>query len=69
MTTMTDDRTDDRRVTKFAYNLWRLGDLLTAFDRILSFPVNEDDSEEAVLTKNTETAELDVDEAADMTGV
>ena len=66
MTTMTDDRTDDRRVTKFAYNLWRLGDLLTAFDRILRFPVNEDDSEEAVLTKNTETAELDVDEAADM---
>ena len=61
MTTMS----DERRVTKFAYNLWRLGDLLTAFDRILRFPAAEDDSEEAVLTKNTETAELDVDEFAD----
>ncbi|MDE0399147.1 MAG: type III-A CRISPR-associated protein Cas10/Csm1 [Candidatus Poribacteria bacterium] len=46
--------TDNRRVTKFAYNLWRLGDLLTEFDRIFRFPVTEDDSEEDVLTKNTE---------------
>ena len=55
MRPMSDDESDDRRVTKFAYSLWRLGDLLTRFDRILRFPVTEDDSEEAVLTENPET--------------
>ena len=53
---------DGRSVTKFAYNLWRLGDLLTNFDRILRFPATEDGSEEEVLTKNTEITSPDVDE-------
>ena len=39
---------------------------MTRFDRILRYVVTEDHSEEAVLTKNTETAKLDVDEAADI---
>ena len=57
---------DGRRVTTFAYNLWRLGDLLTNFDRILRFPATEDDSEEDVLAKNTETTSPDVDESGDV---
>ena len=61
MTTMS----DDRRVTKFAYNLWRLGDLLTRFDCILRLPATEDDSEEGVLTKNTETVSIDTDASED----
>ena len=62
MTTMD----DGRRVTKFAYNLWRLGDQLTKFDRILRFRATEDDSEEEVLAKNTEITSLDVDESGDV---
>ena len=65
MRTMSDDGSDDRRVTKFAYNLWRLGDLLTKFDRILRVPTTKDDSEEGVLTKNTETGSIDTDASED----
>ena len=65
MRTMSDDGSDDRRVTKFAYNLWRLGDLLTRFDRILRVPATEDDSEEGVLAKNTETVSIDTDASED----
>ena len=54
------------RVSKLAYNLLRLGDLLTNFDRILRFPATEGDSEEEMLTKNTETASPDVDESGDV---
>lgn len=57
MTTMP----DGRRVTKFADNVWRLGDLLTEFDRILRFPVTEDDTEEAVVAENPETVSGDTD--------
>ena len=53
---------DGRSVTKFAYNLWRLGDLLTNFDRILRFPATEDNSEE-VITKNTETTSSDTEDS------
>lgn len=61
MTTME----DGRRVTKFAYNLWKLGDQLTKFDRILRFPATDDDAEEALLTKNTETSSSDAHDAVD----
>jgi CRISPR-associated protein Csm1 len=65
MRTMSDNGSDDRRVTKFAYNLWRLGDLLTRFDRILRVPATENDFEEGVLTKNTETVSIDADASED----
>ena len=66
MRPMSDDGSDDRRVTKFAYSLWRLGDLLTRFDRILRFPVTEDDAEEAVLTENPETVSSNTDAPEDV---
>lgn len=58
--------TDGRRVTKFAYDLWRLGDLLTRFDRIFRCSVTEDDSEEAVLTENPETVSSDTGASEDV---
>ena len=57
---------DGRRVTKFAYNLWRLGDQLTKFDRILRFPATGDDSEEGMLTENTRTTGSNIDDPADV---
>ena len=49
------------RVSKLAYNLWRLGDLLTKFDHIIRFPAMEDDSGKEVLTENTETVSSDTE--------
>ena len=56
---MTDWEGSERRVSKLAYRLWRLGDLLTEFDCIVRCPLSADNFRDGTLLLPTHQSQSD----------